>query len=85
MVSICLLGDSMLVDWSKKLRSFELSEDAVKELERVDSLCFNRDSCAYSFDDFMNLVVMCGCSRLEYEHDLRQFLLDNGVHIEGDD
>lgn len=78
--------DGMLVDWSKKLRNFTLTDETVKELERVDSLCWHSESCRYSFDDFMNLVIVCGCSRLEYEHDLRRFMLDNGVVLhEGDD
>lgn len=59
----------MVVNWSNKLRNFKLKDENINELQRINSLCFNRETCSYSFDDYMNLIIQLGCRHLERAHE----------------
>ena len=77
----------MLMNWSKRLRNFELNEESVKNLQRVNSLCWHSETCRYNFDDYMNLVIKLGCKYLELIHkddvlSMSEFMVSEGVELE---
>lgn len=81
----------MVMNWSKRLMNFKLKDENVNELQRIYSLCYNRETCCYGFEDYMNLIIQLWCRHLERAHDTLDedtfilYLMGHGVTLQEHD